>query len=535
MPECTNCRAPLEPADVVCPSCSVPLEPVATSDSDELIEGKWRLEQLLGRGGMGEVWRAHDVLLDRAVAIKVLARHFGADPEYLVRFEREARLMAKLDHPNLVPVHTVGRWRGGPFIVMKLLAGRPLAHVLKSRRLQIQEILALMRQVCSGLHCMHTHGIVHRDLKPGNIIVSGQGLVTLLDFGIARDLTAGDTQSVRLGTPRYMAPEQILCQRVDPRTDVYAAGAILYQMIAGRPLFEAFEAQDDSILQAHLLEPPPRISGLPELLWSVIARALAKERDQRHQSAEDLSNALDEAAAQCPDLVLAPPLEPPEATRIAPSTRSERVHQLIEPTGRLPPTRPPAPKPVGNGVLPARSVRRDHAVQIAGLVLLMAAGVMIARWIASSPGSPETGAPENRDSTVSTPPSPRFDAPTPQPHSTEPVQGAGGTGAKIDSPPAPVEPRLTPVGKVVPAVAAEPLPAARPAKGVLRKTANQDMPPDVRELEKLCADYTLAMSAKKCIEYCESKHCKADLTKCRAFVMRYPDHSKNKEVLAACQ
>jgi eukaryotic-like serine/threonine-protein kinase len=230
---CLACGAALPVEAVVCPACGARApSPVPMKDSPEVLDGHWRLERKLGKGGMGTVYLAHDLELERQVAIKMLAPQYCDDPGLVQRFEREARMMAKLDHPNLVPVYSVGRTPKGPYIVMKLLDGVTLAEALKSRgRMSVHEVLLVTRQVAAGLQFIHDRQVVHRDVKPANIFVGPDGHVTLLDLGVARDSTSDLTRTgVLLGTPRYMSPEQIHGQPADHRSDLYALATVVYEM-----------------------------------------------------------------------------------------------------------------------------------------------------------------------------------------------------------------------------------------------------------------------------------------------------------------
>ncbi|MFP2932153.1 protein kinase domain-containing protein, partial [Pyxidicoccus sp. 3LG] len=220
-------------ASAVRRSAGPPLQP------GDVLEGKWRLEELLGAGGMGQVYRARDLALDRSVAIKLLHDALCEDPESVARFEREARAMARLEHAHIAPIHAVGQEGGRPFIVMKHLEGMSLARYLRSLPgpLPLSEVLALARQLCAGLAFIHQRGCVHRDIKPGNIFLSPAGHATLLDFGILWERRGSEAtgSGVRLGTPSYMAPEQARGEPVDSRADLYSLGLVLLEVSTGLP------------------------------------------------------------------------------------------------------------------------------------------------------------------------------------------------------------------------------------------------------------------------------------------------------------
>ncbi len=269
---------------------------------DELLEGKWRLTRKLGAGGMGTVYLATEVELDRKVAIKMLSPTLAHDPEVVARFEKEARMMARLEHPNLVPIYAVGRKGKQPFIVMKYLEGVTLTdHLRQKGRRPLEEVLELMRQVCAGLGLIHARGFVHRDIKPGNVIIAPDGHATILDLGVARDPNSQMTRSgMMIGTPRYMSPEQVLgTARVDHRADLYALGTVLYEMVTGVPVFDS--DSDYSVMRMHVDAPVPdpaaHLPQLPREVCAVISRCLAKQPADRFGSAADLLSALESAIA----------------------------------------------------------------------------------------------------------------------------------------------------------------------------------------------------------------------------------------------
>lgn len=275
---------------------------------ERVLGGRYRLLSLLGRGGMGEVWRGVDELLDRPVAVKLVRAERGGSDEAAARFRREARVTARLaGHPNIVILHDFGQESDGSvYTVMELVAGRPLADVLReSSPLPVEHAADLMSQAASGLGAAHAAGIVHRDVKPGNLMVIGErtglygGTLKVLDFGIA-GLTASEqsrrlTQTGRvLGTPLYMAPEQVRGERVGQAGDLYSLGAILYQMLTGEPPFPG----DDplTVLRGHLRKTPRPVAslrpGLPGPLAELVDALLAKRAEERPASAEEVRERL---------------------------------------------------------------------------------------------------------------------------------------------------------------------------------------------------------------------------------------------------
>ncbi len=309
---CRGCGVDLTGSEADCPTCglddpgAVGIEPttVRTLHSGDLLEGKWKLERKLGQGGMGAVYQARDLSLDRTVAIKLLSASLCGQPALVSRFEREARLMARLDHPNIVPVHAVGKTLNQPFIVMKYLEGVTLTEYRKEHggKLSPEAALPIVRQVCKGLDAIHAQGFIHRDIKPGNIFVAPNGHVTILDFGIARDPTSQDrTQAGMLvGTPAYMSPEQVMGKdTIDSRSDLYAFGVVLYELLTGSVPFEG--ASDFSVMLAHRSTPAPRADlrcvDVPVEIAQVIERVLSKAPEGRYDRAGQLFSAFKDAIA----------------------------------------------------------------------------------------------------------------------------------------------------------------------------------------------------------------------------------------------
>jgi hypothetical protein len=265
----------------------------------DVLEGKWRLEEVLGAGGMGQVFRARDLALDRSVAIKLLHAALCEDPESVARFEREARAMARLEHAHITPIHAVGQEGGRPFIVMKHLEGMSLARYLRSLPgpLPVPEVLALARQLCAGLAFIHQRGCVHRDIKPGNIFLSPSGHATLLDFGILWEHRGAEStgSGVRLGTPSYMAPEQARGEPVDSRADLYSLGLVLLEASTGLPPASTCRMLGEGP-QAAVLALQEQAPWLPAPLAAVLVRAAALNPQQRHGDALALLADMEKAA-----------------------------------------------------------------------------------------------------------------------------------------------------------------------------------------------------------------------------------------------
>lgn len=311
---CEACRRLQTSLNTDCPVCMGRGEPhtptanpvPATPEEDlrpgELLDDAWRVEAIIGQGGMGTVVRAHDLSLDRKVAIKVLARHLCGDAESVARFMREAQLTAKLDHSNIVPIYAVGRYQERPYLVMKLLEGTSLHETLKQREAKWSwsEARAVVAQMVAGLTHLHERGLVHRDIKPGNVFVSPTGQVTLLDFGLlkgsgSKDLT---TPGQALGTWRFMPPEQMLGMTdLDARADVYSLGVIVYRMLTG---VLPFSGDDYTVARQKVEGAAPRAPNVSEPVARALAHALARTREERTPSAQTLLDELDGAFARKP-------------------------------------------------------------------------------------------------------------------------------------------------------------------------------------------------------------------------------------------
>lgn len=295
---------------------------------ERVLAGRYRLKRLLAKGGMAEVWEAFDDILGRPVAVKVLHPHLAADESFRERFRREAIAAARLAHPNVVATFDTGTDEGVTFIVMELVDGPTLREILnRTGPMALERVVHVGAQVADALHYAHRAGVVHRDVKPANILICPDGRVKVADFGIAKAVEESEperptpsealtgTGSI-IGTAQYLAPEQVDGRAVDGRTDVYALGVVLYEMVTGRPPFTG--ETDMAVALKHITTNPPAPgmvrAGVPRALEEIVLRAMAKRPDDRYQSAEDLRAALlavDLRAGEATAVVSAPPLPPP--------------------------------------------------------------------------------------------------------------------------------------------------------------------------------------------------------------------------------
>ncbi len=285
--------------------------------------GRYRLEELLGRGGMGEVWRAYDPVMHRMVALKVLPPNFAGDHVFEERFRREARSAAGLDEPHVVPIYDFGEIEGRLYVTMKLIRGKDLQQLLDDGPLEPARAVGIISQIASALHAAHEVKLVHRDVKPSNILVADDDFAYLIDFGIAR--AAGETgltsTGATIGTWAYMAPERFRTGKADARSDIYALACVLHQALTGQPPFPVNSLEQVAV--AHMVEPPPAASplreGIPQAIDQVITTGMAKDPDDRYSTTKELAEAARAA--------LSAPIRPPRP----PTAPTARVEPVIQP------------------------------------------------------------------------------------------------------------------------------------------------------------------------------------------------------------
>ena len=296
-----------------------------------IFNGRYELHRRLGRGGMAEVYLARDQMLDRAVAVKVLFPALATDPGFVERFRREAQSAAGLNHPTIVGVYDWGEANGTYFIVMEYVEGESLAELIQSEgRLHPDRAAEIASDIAAALGFAHRNGgVIHRDVKPGNVMITREGAVKVADFGIARAMTDASDQNLTktgsvMGTATYFSPEQARGAGVDPRSDVYSLGCVIYEMVTGRPPFQGDNAV--AIAYKHVQEAPvsPRLvdPAIPDTLEAIVLKCLAKNPANRYPSAQDLRADLTrflQGARIMAEPVLAPPGDPGATGLMAPT------------------------------------------------------------------------------------------------------------------------------------------------------------------------------------------------------------------------
>jgi predicted Ser/Thr protein kinase len=261
--------------------------------------GRYQLIELLGRGGMGEVWRANDTEIGRVVAIKMLLPHYAKDPDFNKRFLREARAAGRLDDPHIVPIYDVGEIDGRLYVTMRMINGTNLQTLLDAGPLEPAPAVHIIEQIASALHCAHQAGLVHRDVKPSNILLADNDFAYLIDFGIARGAsdTALTSANTTVGTWAYMAPERFSTGKSEPASDVYALACVLYQCLTGHPPYPGDTLEQVAV--GHMVTPPPRPSDdhntVPTALDHVVAIGLAKQPTDRYATTIDMATAAQQA------------------------------------------------------------------------------------------------------------------------------------------------------------------------------------------------------------------------------------------------
>jgi serine/threonine-protein kinase len=461
---CTTCKRDVETPGHFCPFCGTPAPTPTPTAEDPLvgrkIGGKYFVHQRLGKGGMGLVYKATDVVLDRPLALKMLDRALLSDAGMVQRFHREARAASRLNHPNCITILDFGQLDDGQlFIAMEFLPGRPLTRLVAEEfPIPHARVVRIGAQILAALAEAHAAGVIHRDLKLSNVMVEARrdepDFVKVLDFGIAK-LVAGDNRSdlttagMICGTPGYMSPEQARGEELDARSDLYSVGIILYELLTGRLPFESETPMALAVKHMTEMADPPSERrpdlGIPPELDALVMRALAKSRDDRFASAEEMRAALldadvGEAGTRAGQRQGAP------ATMVIAAT--PRPQQPRPPSGANQPSPRPSPRPSATGrgaaasspggrrpsaaAAPAPSARRIRPAVLAGIAagatLLVAIVVTLVADPFSSAGSPPPAEPE-----LVLPP---------RPTSAEPPATAAGPKPPADTAPDPTAANL---------------------------------------------------------------------------------------------
>jgi serine/threonine-protein kinase len=364
------------------------------------LSGRYETIDRLGSGGMSNVYRATDLILERTVAVKVLAEHLSDDERFVARFRREALAVAKLIHPNIVQVYDTGVDEGRHYIVMEYVQGRSGAQILqKQGPLGAETTAEIGIQACSGLDYAHRRGIIHRDVKPGNLMVvggpvgGGEMTIKLADFGIARAIEQTRITQVGsvVGTAAYLAPEQVRGEEATPATDVYALGVVLYQFLTGRLPYEGSSLAELAVRQQNERPLPPSTynGDVPETLGAAVLRALEGDPNRRYASADELAGGL-QLGLQGEDVTLPMSDDTTPTRMLGEETAATRRLDQTERTEYRPapsPTRRPAPRvasPPPAAHRPEQPRKRGAFGRFMRFVLAMIALVLIAAAVAAA-------------------------------------------------------------------------------------------------------------------------------------------------------
>ena len=380
---CGQCGEVSEAAARFCGSCGSERDPSSPFRVGAVLaSGRYRIDALLGEGGMGTVWRAEDITLGRTVALKCLAAELTAHPTARRRMAQEARVLARLESPNVVQVRNVFEEAGLLILELEYVAGGDLSSHVRNGGRQERDVLDTIAKTLDGLHAIHLAGLVHRDIKPANVLLDANGQPKVTDLGVAHDPTAVEKTQLgaRLGTPEYMSPEQIRGERVDARSDVYAVGVMCYQLITGELPFRGTSEFD--IVAAHVREMPDlgklaRSASPQTVAW--VARALAKQPSDRWRDAKSMAASARAilAGGVVPGLVAAPAGAASRVTSNPSSKPRVEPHSKPMPVDRREPRARPQPGPAALAATTPKKAKSNDLALIAGMSLLWGVLVLI--------------------------------------------------------------------------------------------------------------------------------------------------------------
>ncbi|HLE90871.1 MAG TPA: protein kinase [Anaerolineales bacterium] len=343
-----------------------------------LLNNRYQLLERLGAGGMSDVFRARDLMLERSVAIKVLHENYSNDTAFQQRFRQEARAAANLSHPNIVTVHDFGFDHGQLFIVMEHIPGKDLKTLLRQRgRYSVEEAIPLIVQACAGIGYAHRAGLVHCDIKPHNMIVSPDGRLKVTDFGIARALSTilpDERADVVWGSPQYFSPEQAVGEPPSPASDVYSLGVVLYEVLTGALPFTAPTSEELARLHLEMAPIPPSeyVPDIPSALEQIVLKVLSKEPAARYRTADQLGRVLLRFGTQ---------RDTPSTPSLSLTPEASSTYQQPEPPSAAPP-RPPARRPESVFSSPDFSIPDIDWTSVGlGLMAIIAVGGLIPFWI----------------------------------------------------------------------------------------------------------------------------------------------------------
>jgi serine/threonine-protein kinase len=343
-----------------------------------LLNNRYQLLERLGAGGMSDVFRARDLMLERSVAIKVLHENYSNDTAFQQRFRQEARAAANLSHPNIVTVHDFGFDHNQLFIVMEHIPGKDLKTLLRQRgRYSVEEAIPLIVQACAGIGYAHRAGLVHCDIKPHNMIVTPDGRLKVTDFGIARAMSTilpDERADVVWGSPQYFAPEQAVGEPPSPASDVYSLGVVLYEVLTGALPFTAPTSEELARLHLEMAPIPPSeyVPDIPSALEQIVLKVLSKEPSARYRTADQLGRVLLRFGTQ---------RDTPSTPSLSLTPEASSTYQQPEPPSAAPP-RPPARRPDPVFSSPDFSAPDIDWTSVGlGLMAIIAVGGLIPFWI----------------------------------------------------------------------------------------------------------------------------------------------------------